>query len=631
MRGLLLALLVLSAVVVGCSPRRTMPELLTLTELTPRAVRPNDRVDILGRDLPVGQVGDATIVFRGDLYRPGESPLIDRTIEITTAKLERDRLSFDVSDALVERFTGTGEGAKHTTFRGTVEVQLPGVSSAMPVTGSIKGDIVFDVVPRSPSKRVEDATRTKAEAAEAFFGWKLEPAAGATGGLVVRALRPEGPAARAGVREGDLIVGFAGVTALEASDVVPSGLEGSLPVAVARAGEQLDLTIDARGFRGDVESGLTSGAVVLLTILVLMLLFGSRLGRALSWFSHRMREELARHRPQGGSVALAVIRAAVSDVRSANVATKSAVGSFAPVLVAAGVTLSFATLPFVELSRRAELDLGILYLLSVTALLAMGLVTGGFGSTGSIVGSRARAVLEVVVCELPAASALGAVVVTAGSLRVRDVVLGQVGPGGAALETGAWPWAWNALRSPQLFLLFALFFVTALVDGAKPAQGRGRSSIGSFAFFFAEWTHVFVMCGLGTIAFLGGYALPGVAPSELDASAWLKVAGGAVFLVKCWGLAFVVLLVRAALPRIRPHVLLRLGLRVLLPACVIGLGITALTLRFPLLPAAERILGLVTMSTVVGTLLLLGVHLFGALRSARPDDARMRVRVNPLL
>ena len=71
-----------------------------------------------------------------------------------------------------------------------------------------------------------------------------------------------------------------------------------------------------------------------------------------------------------------------------------------------------------------------------------------------------------------------------------------------------WPWAWNALRSPQLFFLFALFFVTALVDGHRETSksSNGARSLGAVAFFFAEWTHVFVMCGLGTIAFLGSVA-----------------------------------------------------------------------------------------------------------------------------
>lgn len=613
-----------------------MPELLTLTDLTPRTVGPADRVDIVGRDLPVGHVGDALVVFRGDLHRPGEAPLVDRVIEVSDARVDRDRVTFDIDDGLLEQFTGTGDGAKHTTFRGTVEVRMPGASTSMPVVGSIKGEVVLDVVPRSASARSDELRDAKAVAAQAFFGWTLEPVGARATGLAVHEVRDDSPAARAGFKAGDILVAFEGVTALAPSDVLPSGLESALTASVLRGDEVVDLTIDARGFRGDIEAGLTGGVVVLATLLVLLLLFGTRAGAALSWLSHRLREEVTKHRVAGGSTVFALIRATVSDLRASRSATTEGLGALTPILVCVGVSISFASLPFVELQRRAELDLGILYLLSFTALLAMGLVTGGFGSARSFLGSRLRAIAEVVVCELPAACALGAVVVTTGSLRVRDVVFAQVGSGATLTETGSWPWAWNALKSPQLFLLFGLFFVTALVDGgdarsSRRAGEKGRSSLGSVAFFFAEWTHVFIMCALGTIAFLGGYAVPGVAANELYSSGWLKVLGGALFLLKCWGLSFVVLLVRASLPRIRPPVLLRLGLRVLIPACLVGLALTALTLRFPLVPAAERALGLVTMASVFATLALLFGHVRAAVRSARPDEGRLRTRVNPLL
>ncbi len=612
----------------GCGASRNVPELLTLTELAPRVVGPTDRVDIHGRDLPVGSVGDAVVTLRGALYRPGEAPQLEREITIPAARVERDRVSFEMTDALLEQLTGLGDEAKHTTFRGTVEVSLPGAKSSIPVLGTLKSEIVLDVLPRAPSKRHQEAADARTAHAQTFFGWTLEQEPGAAG-LVVRDVKPGGPAALAGIAPGDVVATFHGVTALAPSDVVPSGLEGSLSATVLRGDQTLDVTLDARGFRGEVEAGLIEGVVILATLLLLLLAFGTRLGAGLSWFGHRMREELHRHRSPGGGLVAALLRAAISDVRHGAGAPVAGLAGIAPFVVAAGMTLSFASLPAVELSRRAELDLGILYLLSVTALLSMGLVTGGFSTTRSIIGRRLRAVVEVIVCELPAACALAAVVVTTGSLRVRDVVFAQVGGGGTWLEVGSWPWAWNALKSPQLFVLFVLFFVTALVDGA--GRREQRSQVGTLAFFFAEWTHVFVMCGLGTIAFLGGYAVPGLSAHDLYAGGWMLALGCAVFLLKCWALTALVLLSRAALPRIRPDILLRIGLRVLLPASLAGVAATFLVVRYPLLPAAERALGLVTMCTVVLLLVLLVGHVVTSLRGARPEDGRLRVRVNPIL
>lgn len=626
-RVLIVALLLVS----GCGASRSVPELLTLTDLLPRAVGPNDRVDILGRDLPVGHVPKVTVVFTGELRRAGEPAMLDQTIEIENARLERDRVSFDMNDLLLTRFTGEGDGAKHCTFRGRVEVRIPGASNKIPVVGSLKGDTVFDVLPRNPPKRIAEDVEKRAAGAQAFFGWTLEPAAAPEMGLVVRDVRADSPAAKAGVLPGDVLLSFGGVTALAPSDTMPSGLEGKTTIVVRRGDERHELTLDTQGFRASADIGLASGVIVLGTALALLLLFGTRIGRALSWLTHRLREEIAKQRTRDGSFVAALLRAATRDASREAIGPQTGFASVAPALLAVGISLSFVVLPVVELTRKAELDVAILYLVSVTALLTMGLMTGGWGTARSFFVRRARAVLEVLCCELPAACALGAVVVSTGSLRVRDVVLSQVGSGSGVMETGAWPWAWNALRSPQLFFLFSLFFVTVLVDPAPtqgtPGKGRG------VAFFFAEWTHVFVMCGLGTVAFLGGYALPGVGTADLYASPLLRVLGGGLFLLKCWGLVLTVLTLRASLPRIRPQLVLKMGLRLLLPACVVGVGLTALTLRYPLLPVAERALGIVTMATVFGTLLLvvLSVRNAGRTSPGSRSDAMFRARVNPLL
>lgn len=632
----LLVRIALTLVVVlglGCEENRSIPELLSLTEMTPRSVGPGDRVDIFGRDLPVGQVERVEVIFTGHLFRPGQAPIFDQKIVVDDARLERDRISFEMDELLLERFAGRGDDAKHTTFRGRVQVRMPGASSSMPVVGSIKSEVTLDVVPRSGTKRVRELAEEKSTAAQGFFGWSLD--ADGAGNVTVREVREGSAAARAGAKAGDALVVFNGVDVMDPTDAVPSGLEGETPIALERSGERVDVVLDTRGYRGDVEAGLLSGVVILGTALLLMLLFGTRLGRAASWMAHRMRDEIAKQRAPGGSVLAAVVRAAVHDARKGTPG-QGTFAAIAPVVVAIGVSVSFAVLPFIELRRRAELDIGILYLVSVTALVAMGLVTGGLSRARSIVMRRLRAVVEVLLCELPAASALAAVVVTTGSLRVSDVVLSQVGPGGTLTETGSFPWAWNALRSPQLFLLFALFFVTALIDaapaGTRRDGARSSSSLGSAAFFFAEWTHVFVMCALGTIAFLGGYALPGVAATDLYAQPWLQVLGCVVFLAKCWALAFVVLVLRASLPRIRSDVLLRVGVRLILPASAVGLAITAVMLRFPLLPTAERALGLVTMTAVlVGIVLVVG-SVFSALRSATAEAGLApRTRVNPFL
>ncbi|MFO0553680.1 MAG: NADH-quinone oxidoreductase subunit H [Polyangiaceae bacterium] len=621
---LFLALPLVLAPAMGCDPARNVPELLQVSDVTPRVLGPGERVEIDGTNLPVGQVSEARVVFAGSLHRPG-LPVVDGVhIEVGGATVEREKISFMLDDATMERFTGRGDEAEHTTFRGRVEVWVPGASSKMPVYGTIKGEVVLDFHPRTAARHVREAREAEAREAARFMGLAVEKT---ERGLTVARVEPNRPAARAGLEVGDRILSFDEITAEEPTDLVPGGSLGPAAIVYQRTDKQGRTAIDTRGFREDSVEAYTWAIVLLASLAGLLLLFGSRLGAWLSWVSARIRDGIARARRPDGSWLAAVVRAAATDA-TAPASTTSSLGAVAPWLVFAGVSATFALLPIIELSGRVELDLGILYLLSVTVLAAMGVVTGGRGTPRSILLSRARSAAEILLCELPAASAMAVVIVTTGSLRLRDVVVGQTGTQLTVTEVGGWPWFWNALRSPQLFVLFALFFVTAMVD-SSPRTARGeRPGIGALAFHFAEWTHIFIMCAIGAMAFLGGYSLPGVSMQQLSQGGPLAWLAALVFLVKSWGLALAVLTVRACLPRIRPDVLLRVGLRRVVPACVAALAITAVWVQYPMVPTIERVVGLTTLATVAGTLAILALS---AQEARRREDARLRSRVNPFL
>ena len=651
-------LIALVSLLFGCTNDRSSPELLSVIELVPHSAGLGDRVEVLGRNLPVGRVDDVRVVFRGRLSRAGEPAQNNQVIEIADARLERDRVSFDLDQATIDRFVGSTPDARHTTFVGRVEVVLTGASKT-PVRGSIKGDVTFDVVPREASRALRERRVEEAREAAAFFGLDLANDSAAEG-LDVRAVRPESPAAKAGIREGDRLLAIGGVSALDVTDIVPDVRGSTVPMSLDRDGTRIEGAISIEGYRGDQSSAFGPGVVVLVSLLITMLLFGTRIGRWLSWLGHRLEDGVLRHQRPGGSFFAALLRAALHDARRGP-REEGTFSSILPVIVFVGVSVTFASLPFLEMRGRAELDIGILYLLSVTSLLVMGLLTGGWASSESPVWGRLRAVLDVIVCELPALSALAAVVLTTGSLRVRDVVVQQMGNRATWSELGGVPWAWNALKSPHLFLLFALFFVSALIDGSKTktlaaadsTRQRAGIPLGSAAFFFAEWMHLFVMCALATVAFLGGYGVPGVSAATLAQSSGLQAVGAFLFLVKCWALVGFALVARATLPRLRPRTVLRMGLRVILPACAIGLGLTALTLRFPPVPGVERALGMVTLATVTTVVgLLVGSVALSASGRARGQERRdgeldlaprvreeaylrslknFRARVNPLL
>lgn len=625
-------LLVLALVGAGCASERAVPELITLTELAPKSVTAGDVVEVRGVGLPVGEVGAARVVFRGDLARPGERRLVGQSIEIENAKVERDKVTFEVTEELLDRFTGGGDEALHTSFRGAVEVWLPSAASALPVHGSVRGVSVLEIEPRAPRRSIVEARAEQAAEAHAFLGLALEPAPGV--GMRVKAVRADSPAARAGVQENDTIVVFCGVSALSATDVLPSGHERVAALAVMRGEERVELSIDLAGYRGDAVREAVGAVAILGALALLLILFGTRAASALSWLVHRLDRAAAARAAQGGLFAGLVRQA----TRTEPGAARSALGFAAPLLVFVGATATFAVLPYAELRGVSEVDLTLLYLVSVTSLATMSLVTGGAAEGGVGLKARLRALATVIVCELPAACALGAVVLATGSVRASDIAAAQVASLGSGAELGGVPWHWNAVKSPLLFLLFACFFLTVLVDGgpsARVVSGAERTnapagvSLRRGAFLFAEWTNVLVMCAIGAVAFLGGWFVPGYAVHEHGQSSGVAALGVGLFVVKCWALAGLVLLFRAALPLLSPAALMRAGYRALLPFAVLALGAAAVVARFPLLPAVERALAFATLGALSVAIVVVGVGSFR--RQGETRAPRRFVRVNTML
>lgn len=610
----------------GCD-RAPGPELITLSRVVPDRVEVGERVDIVGIDLPVGDALGARIVFDGSLHRAGRETWNDREIVVRRVELHRERASFLLDDELAEVFVGRGDEARHTTFRGRVSLHIPGDRDGVEVHGAVKGEVVLDVVPRSPRQALVDERDEEAQRALGYLGLAIDDSSGGPGAVVVRRVLPESPAAKAKLAPDDRIVSFDGLRVQSAEDLVPSGKRRVATLQVLRGEQRLVVPVDVSGFRSAGAKELLGALVVLGTIALVLLALGGPLGPLFTWLVHRLKLGQTRSHHAGASAFARIVSLVRSVAQGDAAAPPGLVAQVAPYLVLVGISLSFAAIPMVELRRRAELDLGVLYLLSVTSLLTMGLLTGGWHTRGSRLRRGVRAALDVVWCELPAAAALLAVVLRSGSLRVRDLVLGQVGPSGSTLETGSWPWYWNALQSPQLFAAFALFFVAVMVEPGEPASAQNaRSSTGRAAFFLAEWANVFIMCGLGTAVFLGGYYLPGVSALEHHASVGLQIAGTLFFLLKAWSVVLLVLLARASLPKIRVDLLMRLGLRWFAPLSAVALGLALVEARWPLLPSARIALGALTFSAAVALASILAVAAW------RGGPARApRARVNPFL
>jgi len=574
----------------GCNANDSAPDLLRVVDVAPRELESGDRLEVLGTNLPTGEAREATITFRGTLKRPGEAPIERQTIVVDKAKISTDKVSAAVSEALVARFCGQGDESAHTTFHGDVTVTLETkAEGALPVMGSVK-DVTIDVRPKAPRRAIALARERDGQRALEFLGITVSPDAPTSSGLVVAAVRPDSPAAAARIEAGDVLESFEGVKVTSVADVVPSGEERAPLVSVRRGAEEPRVfPLSIEGFHASAPSDLLGAAIVLGLSAATILVFATPLGALVAWLVRRVASRLASARSGKKALARSPVARLASEVHrevASAIAPPDAdpiLSKLAPVLAFAAISATFVVMPFSQRLVGADLDVGLLFLLALVALLGLGFVTGGsLASEPWSVLRGLRGAGRVLLHELPAVVAIVCIVLATGSLRLEDIVAAQGGQGGSPLDAGGWPWHWFVFRNPATFVLF-LSYVTSMITADGRASGALREAEASgeelvpakvgarqLLFYFGEWAHVFVACGIASAIFLGGWQLPGVAGAAQESAGALKLVGALVFLLKSWALVITVVWLRWSLPRLCAEERSRIALRWFVPLAVVA-------------------------------------------------------------
>ncbi len=263
----------------------------------------------------------------------------------------------------------------------------------------------------------------------------------------------------------------------------------------------------------------------------------------------------------------------------------------APYFVFAGFGLTFVALPFGESLIAADLNVGIFYLISVTALVVVGILLAGWSSNSkwALFGGM-RSAAQVISYEIPAGIAIMVPVLMAGTLSMQGIIRAQ----------GPWPWQWFIFTNPFAFVAFLVFFIAQLAEGnrtpfdlpeAESELVAGYlSEYSSFRyaiFFLVEFGNVWVMAAVGTTLFFGGWQVPFAGADVFAAArgngafpglAWwgLEVLSMAVFVLKTLVLVNVIVWVRWTLPRIRIDQMMTLCWKYLVPFAFVAFIATLL-------------------------------------------------------
>lgn len=250
----------------------------------------------------------------------------------------------------------------------------------------------------------------------------------------------------------------------------------------------------------------------------------------------------------------------------------------APMLAAIPAMMTVAVVPFagqVELFGLdfgnlsvTDLDIGLLFILSLSGLSVYGVILGGWASNSkySLLGGL-RASAQMVSYELSLIMTALAVVALTGAMDLREIVAAQ---GGSILN-------WNVFTPVVGQVGLILFVIATFAETnrhpfdfaeCEPELVGGfhteYSSMKFALFFLGEYCAMTVMACLTTVLFLGGYQVP-----FWEEAPWFVQL--AAFGVKVGFFLFLFIWVRWTLPRFRYDQLMNLGWKVFLPVALANL------------------------------------------------------------
>ncbi len=286
-----------------------------------------------------------------------------------------------------------------------------------------------------------------------------------------------------------------------------------------------------------------------------------------------------------------------------------------PYIAFCGSFLAFIALPFADGWVAKPLSIGVFFMLAVMSTEVFGIILAGYGSGSkwALFGGM-REAAQMVSYEVPMALCVIVPVIVAGSMDLNFIAKQQ-----------DWFWKWYLFHDPFTFCAFWTYFTCATAQCKRApfdlAEAESELVAGfhteysglrwSF-FFMAEYAAMFAVSGIAVNLFLGGWNI-GFLPNsvQVQLGIFANLLGVAIFILKAWGLVFVMMWVRWTLPRLRIDQVMMTCLKYLLPiGCALLLGVAVWQAFVPVL--AVQIVGYLLCGVFVGGLGWVVFTLFAA-------------------
>jgi NADH-quinone oxidoreductase subunit H len=290
----------------------------------------------------------------------------------------------------------------------------------------------------------------------------------------------------------------------------------------------------------------------------------------------------------------------------------------APLLVVMSIIGMWAVVPLAPGFRGTDLNVGVLYLVSVGAIGTLGIIMAGWSSNNkfALLGAF-RAVAQLVSYEIPMVLMLLVPTMLSGTMGVVGIVEAQSE-------------MWFIVAAPLAALVYLISSIAEngrapfdLTEGESEIVAGFNVEYGGLAFgmfYVGDFLHAFTVGALFSTLFLGGWRGPGAEQYPL--------LGLVYFFLKTIVVWFVTVWIRGSFPRVRIDQLLALNWKFLTPLALLIVAVTAVVNKLAVEQGWSRILALLAANAVMAAGVWGALALHGRTVRRREEELRAGAAVS---
>ena len=255
----------------------------------------------------------------------------------------------------------------------------------------------------------------------------------------------------------------------------------------------------------------------------------------------------------------------------------------APFFVVIASVGTFSFLPWNKGAHILDFNVGIFLVSAISSIGVLGVFLAGWGSNNKYsVLSAMRGAVQMISYEMTLGLTLIAAVALTGTMQMSGIVEAQTGP-----------WNWLIIKGHlPAIIAFLLFLVAGNAEANRGpfdlAEAESELTAGyhteysgmGFGFYYlAEYLNLFVIAGLATAVFLGGWAPFNIGVEGFD-GVMNYIPGIVWFLGKTFVVVWLLMWIRWTFPRLRIDQILTLEWKYLMPLALVNLILMTICVAF---------------------------------------------------